>query len=102
MRSFYILNERASSSGPNARGRGRLRYRDMVWAFYSESQEILLNASIDACGGKMTWDDAKALGIFIWMESIESMVRALNSSHKLTASLYITFTAHSYGEYRAQ
>ncbi|GJJ09914.1 hypothetical protein Clacol_004138 [Clathrus columnatus] len=75
MRSFYILNERTDSSKvkPLSRGRSRLRYRDMVWAFHSESQEILLNASIQACGGKMTWDDAKALGAFIWMESAESM-----------------------------
>ncbi|KAF8500659.1 WD repeat-containing protein [Hysterangium stoloniferum] len=80
MRSFYILNKRVitptstpKGAAPRGRGRERLRYRDMVWAFHSESQEILLSASMAACGGKMVWDDAKALGIYIWMESTESL-----------------------------
>lgn len=92
MRSFYILNARATSSRPvsgattpllmqpEARSppkslvRERLRYRDMVWAFHSESQEILLAASTAACGNKMKWNDAKALGLFLWLSSTESLV----------------------------
>lgn len=80
MRSFYILNQRAVSlnvtdKGQIPTGRERIRYRDMVWAFHSQSQEILLAASTAACGGKMLWDDAKALGVYIWMESTDSLVR---------------------------
>lgn len=90
MRSFFILNERASSSvstpsspaetpfqtehRSTAIGRDRLRFRDMVWAFHSESKEILLDASTSACGGKMRWADAKALGVFLWLDTLESMV----------------------------
>lgn len=96
MRSFYILNKRVSSPGsrspdPNhvqdyvapvvhpaleyRRGfRDRIRYRDMVWAFHSNSQEILLAASITACGGKVLWQDARAMGVFLWLNSIESLV----------------------------
>jgi hypothetical protein len=79
MRSFYIINDRASNPGKTAGNlpngisinvapsdrsgrRERLRFRDMIWAFHSESQELLLNASIVACGGKLTWPDARALG----------------------------------------
>ncbi|KAF9029279.1 WD repeat-containing protein [Hymenopellis radicata] len=81
MRSFYILNRRASSSpispiSGNARPRGtgrreRLRYRDIIWAFHSESQGLLMTASISSCKGKMTWSDARALGIPIWLTSLE-------------------------------
>lgn len=91
MRSFYIINDRATHSEkvsgnlPNGTSinaaslersgrRERLRYRDMIWAFHSESQELLLNASITACGGKLTWPDARALGIPLWLTSIESLV----------------------------
>ena len=92
MRSFYILNARATSPLPGTGSvsptltlsesgsqtktfaRERLRFRDMIWAFHSESQEILLAASASACGNKMKWNDAKALGIFLWMNSLESMV----------------------------
>jgi RAVE protein 1 C terminal len=83
MRSFYILNERASA--PNSselRGainrrtgwRARLRFRDIIWAFHSESQGLLLTASLTACQGKMTWSDARALGVFLWLNSVEAMV----------------------------
>lgn len=89
MRSFYILNQRATSptspasppSQPTTNGtiprstgfRERLRYRDMVWAFHSESQELLVGACVNACKGKMTWADARALGVPIWLNSIESL-----------------------------
>ncbi|KAJ7487439.1 RAVE protein 1 C terminal-domain-containing protein [Mycena galericulata] len=82
MRSFYILNHRASAPGspqshntiPRQTGRReRLRYRDMVWAFHSESQDLLLSASTAACNGKMCWADARALGVSIWLNSAEAM-----------------------------
>ncbi|KAF7320375.1 WD repeat protein [Mycena kentingensis (nom. inval.)] len=80
MRSFYILNHRASGSNspqsqstlPRQTGRReRLRYRDMIWAFHSESQELLLSASTSACNGKMCWADARALGVAIWLNSVD-------------------------------
>ncbi|EGO30925.1 hypothetical protein SERLADRAFT_432587 [Serpula lacrymans var. lacrymans S7.9] len=83
MRSFYILNHRASSdpNSPQSKGsiprhvgwRERLRYRDMIWAFHSESQEILLDISTTACKGKMRWSDARALGVFLWLNSTETI-----------------------------
>ncbi|KAJ3560471.1 hypothetical protein NP233_g10818 [Leucocoprinus birnbaumii] len=89
MRSFYILNQRATSptspasppSQPSTNGtvprstgfRERLRYRDMIWAFHSESQELLVGACVNACKGKMTWADARALGIPVWLNSVESL-----------------------------
>ena len=84
MRSFYILNKRVSEPGsPESRDatrrrtgwRERLRYRDIIWAFHSESQELLMSASLAACQGKLTWHDARALGVFLWLNSVESMVR---------------------------
>jgi hypothetical protein len=47
----------------------------MIWAFFSESQDILLDASTNACNGKMCWSDARALGVSIWLNSVESLVR---------------------------
>ena len=84
MRSFYILNKLASEpSSPESKGaisrrtgwRARLRYRDIIWAFHSETQGLLLSASLAACQGKMMWSDARALGVFLWLNSIETMVR---------------------------
>lgn len=68
------ISENKSQHKEHSDQRERLRYRDMVWAFHSESQEILLSACASACGGKIKWADAKALGIFLWLNSDESMV----------------------------
>lgn len=68
MRSFYILNAREDSGSSS---RQRLRYRDMVWAFHSESQDLLLAAATQACGGKMLWNDAKAVGVFLWLATAQ-------------------------------
>ncbi|KAH8099423.1 WD repeat-containing protein [Cristinia sonorae] len=83
MRIFYNNNRRLSlPNTPASNGtisislkrRQRLRYRDMIWAFHSESQDLILSASIEACeGGKMTWSDARSLGIFIWLNSVDTM-----------------------------
>ncbi|KAF8140396.1 RAVE protein 1 C terminal-domain-containing protein [Boletus edulis] len=83
MRSFYILNRRIASDPGSPRSGGgiprqtgwreRLRYRDMIWAFHSESQDLLLNTSTAACNGKMLWSDARALGVFIWLTSVDTM-----------------------------
>ena len=83
MRSFYIINSGQIniSAGQSVRlnlntigVRHRIRYRDIVWAFFSESQEILLDASTNACGGRMVWNDARALGVFLWLHSTEVVV----------------------------
>jgi len=83
MKSFYIINSRAvptvrtTANGAvpkQSARRERLRYRDMIWAFHSESQELLLEASTAACSGKMTWSDARALGVAIWLNSGDSLV----------------------------
>ena len=107
MRSFYILNKLASEpSSPESRGavsrrtgwRTRLRYRDIIWAFHSESQGLLLPASLAACQGKMTWSDARALGVFLWLNSIESMVRKatsfVSSSRFISDSPEVTHGGH--------
>ncbi|CAE6472515.1 unnamed protein product [Rhizoctonia solani] len=82
-RSFYTLNKRLETFGDNGKQNGiastragkreRLRYRDIVWAFHSESQQIMMDASTEACGGRMTWSDAKALGVFLWTRSSEDL-----------------------------
>lgn len=97
MRSFYILNHRASapnSPSPHAEPgaarhaagwRARLRFRDMIWAFHSESQGLLLTTSVAACeGGKMTWGDARALGVFLWLNGLDAMVSCPSSLILLT------------------
>lgn len=74
MRSFFIYRAAAPSAG-HTLALPRLKYRDAVWAFHSDNQDLLLDASVKACPTKMTWDNAKALSIFLWIKSRETLVR---------------------------
>lgn len=85
LKSFLMVNQRNSDSAGERQfaeisTRERMRYRDFVWAFHSSCQEILLQAALSSVGGKMVWKDAKALGVFLWLKSQESMV----SVHRCT------------------
>jgi hypothetical protein len=52
----------------------RISFRNIVWATHSESNEVLLQAATASCeNGKMTWADAKRLGVFLWMKSQDAI-----------------------------
>ncbi|THD00459.1 hypothetical protein EYZ11_000023 [Aspergillus tanneri] len=42
-------------------------WREIAWAFYSGSQDILLDLVSRQFGGKMLWKSAKESGIFMWL-----------------------------------
>ena len=80
MRTFLMYNNIKSSnaqisSADNPTG-PRLRYRDMMWALFSESQDLLVQESIAACGGKLTWHIARSLGLFLWLVPHTALVRS--------------------------
>lgn len=77
MRSHFINAAALLPNSPDSSmiaAKPRIKYRDMLWAFHSDSQDVLLEASIKACPGKLDWANAKALGLFIWMKSPEILV----------------------------
>jgi hypothetical protein len=76
MRGFFIHHAlQHSSDVPQSAHGPRLRYRDMIWAFFSESQELLLQDCHRACSEKVTWPEARSLGVFLWLTSHEALVR---------------------------
>lgn len=90
MRSFFIYN--AAFFGPtSAQSRPtdsiaipRLKYRDVVWAFHSESQEVLLEASLKACPSNLCWENVKALGLVMWIKAPDVFVSYVVSSPENT------------------
>ncbi|KAI9368435.1 RAVE protein 1 C terminal-domain-containing protein [Aspergillus egyptiacus] len=44
-------------------------WREIVWAFHSGSQEILLDLVSRQYGGKLTWKAAKESGMFMWLSN---------------------------------
>ncbi|KAE8543087.1 hypothetical protein D1P53_000574 [Cryptococcus gattii VGV] len=58
---------------PKPRGASHFSFRNIVWAMHSDSQELLLEATSQCCkNGKMLWEDAKKLGVFLWLKSAET------------------------------
>lgn len=71
LRCLYAATERPP---PNIKSSTSLSHRDFLWAFESESQEVLVQECMKACKEKMSWDDAKSLGLFLWLKSSDALV----------------------------
>ncbi|OCF41725.1 hypothetical protein I317_04429 [Kwoniella heveanensis CBS 569] len=51
-------------------------FRNIVWATHSESHDLLLSASTQTCdNAKMLWEDAKRMGVFLWLKPGEASYR---------------------------
>lgn len=77
MRSFFLYRQadtvdQIPTSDSSVQ---QLTHRDIVFAYHSESQELLLEEGTKASGGHATWAAVKALGAAMWLRSAESLVR---------------------------
>ncbi|KAG0265351.1 regulator of (H+)-ATPase in vacuolar membrane [Mortierella polycephala] len=54
-----------------------LGYRDITWAYHSESQDLLLDFCTNSLKTAMTWPEAKSFGIFLWMRKKETMIKQM-------------------------
>lgn len=83
MRSFFLYRQagvaEASSTNPSSSA-PQLSYRDIVFAYHSESQDLLLEEGTKASGGHATWAAVSSFGAAMWLRSPESLVRALSSA----------------------
>lgn len=57
-----------------------LSWREINWAFHSNSQDILVDFVSRQNHGSMLWEHARESGIFMWLSDINAVVRFLLSS----------------------
>lgn len=50
-------------------------WREIVWAFHSSSQDILLDLASKQFGGKLSWKAARESGMFMWLSNPATIVR---------------------------
>ena len=55
-----------------------ISWREIIWAFHSESQDILADLVSRHFSGKMLWQHAKECGLFMWMTDISALVCSLH------------------------
>lgn len=51
-----------------------ISWREIVWAFHSQSQDILVDLVSRHFNGKMLWHHAKDSGMFMWMSDVTALV----------------------------
>ncbi|KAL8670977.1 MAG: hypothetical protein Q9168_004508 [Polycauliona sp. 1 TL-2023] len=61
---------RRSQVPPN---RASVTYREIVWAYHSGSQDILVDLTSRQFEGRMLWADAKRCGLFMWMNDVNAL-----------------------------
>jgi hypothetical protein len=52
-----------------------ISWREIVWASFSESQDILVDLVSRHFHGRMLWEHARQSGLFMWMTDINALVR---------------------------
>ncbi|RYO19232.1 Regulator of V-ATPase in vacuolar membrane protein 1 [Alternaria arborescens] len=53
--------------------KGPISWREIIWAFHSGSQDILVDLVSRHFSGKMMWQHAKECGVFMWMSDINAL-----------------------------
>ena len=51
-----------------------ISWREMVWAYHSGSQDILVDLVSRQFHGRMLWEHARECGMFIWMTDLTALV----------------------------
>jgi hypothetical protein len=53
---------------------GMISWREIVWAFHSESHEILTDLVSKQFHGRVLWENARECGLFMWITDINALV----------------------------
>lgn len=51
-----------------------ITWREIIWAYHSGSQDILLDLVSKQFQGKMLWGHARESGVFMWMTDLSALV----------------------------
>lgn len=70
LKNFYFLNSIVDVT----KKQDTLSFRDMIWARHSQSQDAIIEFAGNFIE-RMVWSDARALGIFLWLDKADTLVR---------------------------
>lgn len=86
----------------NKAQRGPISWREIVWAFHSESQDILLDLVGRHFNGKMMWQHAKECGVFMWMTDLNALVGIVYQDSVLVLTMDSALNSKSLPETNTQ
>lgn len=70
----FMLFFRQHSLRRGRAGEVNLSWREINWAFHSNSQDILVDMVLSQFHGKMLWEHARESGMFMWMTDSNALV----------------------------
>ena len=76
--SRFLLSFRQQNLRKDRRGQVRpdISWRDIVWAYHSNSQDILIDLVCRHFHGTLQWEQARETGIFMWIKDSLTLVCA--------------------------
>ena len=74
-RYFLFFRQHMLRRSQGVANKDVVSWREIVWAFHSESQDILTDLVSRQFGGKLSWKAARESGIFMWLSDLKTLVR---------------------------
>lgn len=71
----FMLFSRQLALRKGRKGEIQLSWREINWAFHSNSQDILLDFVSRQNHGLMRWEQARETGVFMWLSDLTTLVR---------------------------
>jgi len=70
-----------------ASARFSVTWREIVWAYHSGSQDILVDLVSRQFNGRMLWEHARESGMFMWMTDLNALVSMLGELRDSSANV---------------
>ena len=74
MRYLLFFRQHMIRKGQAPTARVEITWREIIWAFYSGSQDILVDLVSRQFHGRMLWEHARESGMFMWMTDLTALV----------------------------
>lgn len=76
MRYLLFFRQHMLRKGHIPNSRVNITWREIVWAYHSGSQDILMDLISRQFGGRVRWEHARETGMFMWMTDLTALVCA--------------------------
>lgn len=73
MRYLLFFRQHMLRKGQAPEGRVNITWREIVWAYHSGSQDILIDLVVRQFNGRMLWAHARESGMFMWISDLTAL-----------------------------
>lgn len=73
----------------------RVTWREIIWAFHSGSQDILIDLVSRQFNGKMLWKSARESGVFMWLSDATTLVSMTKYPSRIQTLTYCETREHN-------